>query len=204
MDIRFAAFRGCSAYTSAAIVGQGRPRLADACYENYAVPHDVLPHHMAGTRRHCARGSLVRRYPDNGAADRVPSKVRSLDYIDAVVPDDNQWFYDMVPIPAVQAQWNAASTIDGFSVPPIPAAVFGDNDISADSAPCPPNGRPGNCCSWRRIPDRETLRRDRVGPQRQSEGWTPSAITLVRRVVQLGSELLSRLEEIVVAHSLLD
>jgi pimeloyl-ACP methyl ester carboxylesterase len=60
-----------------------------------------------------------------GAADRLADRLRALVYLDAFVPEDGQSLLDLLP--AEQRAQTVASAIDGWRVPPIPAAVFNVN-----------------------------------------------------------------------------
>jgi pimeloyl-ACP methyl ester carboxylesterase len=63
------------------------------------------------------------------AADRVPDTIRSLVYLDAVVPDDGKSLLDFVPADAAAAYRHEARTIgEGFRLAPIPAEIYNVNN----------------------------------------------------------------------------
>ena len=60
-----------------------------------------------------------------GVADQAPQKVRSLVYLDALVPEDGQRVLDLVPAETAAAlQDSAKSNGTGFRVNPAPAEAF--------------------------------------------------------------------------------
>ncbi|ATE65711.1 alpha/beta fold hydrolase [Rhizorhabdus dicambivorans] len=58
-----------------------------------------------------------------GVAERMPDRIRSLVFVDAVVPRDGECLLDVLPPPP---------GVDGLAIPPFPAAFFNVN--SADQA----------------------------------------------------------------------
>jgi pimeloyl-ACP methyl ester carboxylesterase len=57
-----------------------------------------------------------------GVADRIPERIRTLVYLDAFIPDDNQSLMDLIPKEHAEKHLEAARTYgDGWKVPPIPA-----------------------------------------------------------------------------------
>ena len=63
-----------------------------------------------------------------GVADRAPERVRSLVYLDALVPADGQTVLDLLPAEsATGLEESARSSPTGFRVPPAPAEAFAVN-----------------------------------------------------------------------------
>ncbi len=67
-----------------------------------------------------------------GVAERLPGRIKSIVYLDAFVPADNQSMLDIVSEERRKQIGEAAAKSGGLSVPPIPAAVFKVNQ--ADQA----------------------------------------------------------------------
>ncbi len=67
-----------------------------------------------------------------GVAERLPGRIKSIVYLDAFVPVDNQSMLDTVSEERRKQIGEAAAKSGGLSVPPIPAAVFKVN--AADQA----------------------------------------------------------------------
>ncbi|MBT4691513.1 MAG: alpha/beta hydrolase [Rhodospirillaceae bacterium] len=69
-----------------------------------------------------------------GVADAVGDRIKSLVYLDALVPENGQSALSLLsPEGAESFRKKAASTGDGWKIPPIPAAAFGvtDPDLAA-------------------------------------------------------------------------
>jgi pimeloyl-ACP methyl ester carboxylesterase len=75
-----------------------------------------------------------------GVADRIADSIRSLVYLDALVPEDGQSMFDTLPQDYVDMLGAGAAEGDGFSVPPMSGEQFGVNE--ADLAWM--NGKCGN------------------------------------------------------------
>ena len=67
-----------------------------------------------------------------GVAERLPGRIKSIVYLDAFVPADNQSMLDIVSEEGRKQLGETAAKSGGLSVPPIPAAVFNVN--TADQA----------------------------------------------------------------------
>jgi len=64
----------------------------------------------------------------SGVADRMPSRLRALVYLDAFVLEDGQSLHDTLPPAQRNLQLEAAARDgEGWKVPPIPAEVFNVN-----------------------------------------------------------------------------
>lgn len=61
-------------------------------------------------------------------ADRMPGRIRSLVYLDALVPEDGQSMFDTLPQEGVEVFEAGAAEGDGFSVPPMTGEQFGVNE----------------------------------------------------------------------------
>ena len=66
-----------------------------------------------------------------GVADRMPGSIRSLVYLDALVPEDGQSMFDTIPQEYVDVFEATAAQGDGFSVPPMTGEQFGVNEADA-------------------------------------------------------------------------
>jgi pimeloyl-ACP methyl ester carboxylesterase len=64
-----------------------------------------------------------------GVAERLPGRIKSIVYLDAFVPADNQSMLDIVSEERRKQLGEAAAKSGGLSVPPIPAAVFNVNAV---------------------------------------------------------------------------
>lgn len=73
-------------------------------------------------------GGVVVRH----VADRLPDRIRSLIYLDALVPDDGKSVLDYSADSGVGARARAATHGDGWKLPPIPASNLAVN--AADAA----------------------------------------------------------------------
>jgi len=76
-----------------------------------------------------------------GAADTVPERIRSLIYLDAFVLENGDCIFDFLPAEESGGMREAAATTgEGWKVPPIPAAVFEVNpaDRAWVDAKCTP------------------------------------------------------------------
>ena len=62
-----------------------------------------------------------------GVADRSPNSVRSLVYLDALIPKDGQCMFDTIPQQFVDVLAAGAADGDGFSVPPMTGEQFAVN-----------------------------------------------------------------------------
>ena len=62
-----------------------------------------------------------------GVADQMPGSIRSLVYLDALVPEDGQSMFDTIPQESVDVFEAGAAEGDGFSVPPMTGEQFGVN-----------------------------------------------------------------------------
>ena len=60
-------------------------------------------------------------------ADQIPERIRSLVYLDALVPEDGQSMYDTIPPDFVAMFEASAAEGDGFSAAPMTADQFGVN-----------------------------------------------------------------------------
>lgn len=60
-------------------------------------------------------------------ADAIPEKIRSLVYLDAFIGEDGKSIFDMDVPAATAAYIEMAQANGGYSVPPLPASVFGVN-----------------------------------------------------------------------------
>jgi pimeloyl-ACP methyl ester carboxylesterase len=67
-----------------------------------------------------------------GVAERLPGRIKSIVYLDAFVPTDNQSMLDLLSDERRKQTGEAAAKSGGLTVPPIPAAVFKVN--AADQA----------------------------------------------------------------------
>jgi pimeloyl-ACP methyl ester carboxylesterase len=68
-----------------------------------------------------------------GVADRVPERIRTLVYLDAFVPDDNENVLQHVPEAQVEQLLEGTRSIgEGWKVPPIPAEVVNVNEDDRD------------------------------------------------------------------------
>jgi len=85
----------------------------------------------------------------SGVADRIPAKIASLVYLDAVIPGDNQSIYDLVPPEIAKLQIDGAAANGGFAIPATPAAAFNVNpkDRAWVDAMCTP--QPIGCMNER-------------------------------------------------------
>ena len=63
-----------------------------------------------------------------GVADRIADSIRSLVYLDALVPEDGQSMFDTLPQEYVEMLGAGATEGDGFSVPPMSGEQFGVNE----------------------------------------------------------------------------
>ncbi|WP_226583664.1 alpha/beta fold hydrolase [Acuticoccus sediminis] len=72
-------------------------------------------------------GGIVVRH----VADRCPERIRSLVFLDAFVPTDGYALVDYLPDKGERHRLDAAETGDGWSVPPLPPSIFGDDPASA-------------------------------------------------------------------------
>jgi pimeloyl-ACP methyl ester carboxylesterase len=65
----------------------------------------------------------------SGVASAIPSKIASIVYLDAFLPNDNQSLMDVSgDVAAIQRRVAEASQLGGIALPPVPAAVFGVNE----------------------------------------------------------------------------
>jgi pimeloyl-ACP methyl ester carboxylesterase len=76
---------------------------------------------------HSYGGFVVRH-----AADRMPERIRSLIYLDAFVPDNGKAVCDYVPDKGQKFRELAATTGDGWKLPPRPASTLAVNAADAD------------------------------------------------------------------------
>src|SRR5262249_40283254 len=85
---------------------------------------------------HSYGGAVIR-----GVADGVPERIRTLVYLDAFVPEDDESVFDLHALERTQHMRLQAQTAGGgWSVPPIPAERFNVNLRDADwvNAQCTP------------------------------------------------------------------
>jgi pimeloyl-ACP methyl ester carboxylesterase len=67
-----------------------------------------------------------------GAAEQIATKIRSLVYLDAFVPENGKSVFDYLPAEqSGEMRTDAAQNGEGYKVTPIPAAVFAVNDKDA-------------------------------------------------------------------------
>jgi pimeloyl-ACP methyl ester carboxylesterase len=79
-------------------------------------------------------------------ADAVPDKIRSLVYLDAFIGEDGKSIFDMDSPAATAAYVEMAQMNGGYSVPPLPATVFGVNP--SDQAWVDSRTTPGSLATW--------------------------------------------------------
>ena len=79
-------------------------------------------------------------------ADAVPDKIKALVYLDAFVGEDGKSIFDMDAPSATAAYIDAAQSNGGYTVPPLPSAVFGVN--AADQAWVDARCTPGSLATW--------------------------------------------------------
>jgi pimeloyl-ACP methyl ester carboxylesterase len=69
----------------------------------------------------------------SGVADRIPSRIGRLVYIDAFILNDGESLYDTLPPDQMNLQLELTRQHgEGWKVPPIPAEVFGVNSADLD------------------------------------------------------------------------
>jgi len=95
-----------------------------------------------------------------GVAERLPGRIKSIVYLDAFVPADDQSMLDLLSDERRKQVSEAAAKSGGLTVPPIPAAVFkvNENDRAWVDSKC-------NAHPFKTITDkiRMTGARDRIG-----------------------------------------
>jgi pimeloyl-ACP methyl ester carboxylesterase len=66
-----------------------------------------------------------------GVADQLAERVRTLVYLDAIIPQHGKSMMDLTPEGSAEHNQALADEIDGYSVPPMTAEVFNVNDADA-------------------------------------------------------------------------
>jgi pimeloyl-ACP methyl ester carboxylesterase len=79
-------------------------------------------------------------------ADAIPQKIRSLVYLDAFIGEDGKSIFDMDTPAATAAYVDMAQSNGGYTVPPLPATVFGVN--LGDQAWVDSRTTPGSLATW--------------------------------------------------------